>query len=630
MRLTKVFHIIIYLVFLSIGLHHCTSKTEKGKESKALKNSISKDSIELKDLESKAKKMAKIENYDSAIYLFFQQINKAQNTHNFYYIGKGYYNLGEIYQYKGDFEKSQDFYEKSIQYLKHSKDSAALIDTYNRMSSLFAELGDFNLAEHFQKESSLYFPKNNKIKLEENLALRFGYFASLQKDYEEALHWFEKVDKNSKIKDNYLIARTNIAFIYVDANKFTEAEKIYKELLTEVDVLTDSAYFAYVTNAYQNLLIRSKNPAVDSVALFNSLKIRQNLHHTIGMMDSYKTITDYHIWQKDTLNAIKSADSLLKMAKKNKSSYYIPIAYKYLINLDKPLKSRWLALELIHYYDSMELIQQTRIQKFARTIYESEQNNHENELLRLTKKAKEEDLLFANIYIGSILLGVMILILCIIYYYRMQKIKQENYLQSQIRETEKQISEKVKKKISEGLKNTITYIQSNMEDSSLKNKNHLVERLEKVYQLSRNISRENSFFQSSQEYPKELHLLIYSYQSDNLSIEIEDYFPKIWKKVSLNHRIEIYKAMNELMNILKTNSDATWIKWNFEIKTKELLLTSQDDGKKLGENLEESLNKFNRVKTRIQKLKGELQIARNSYSGLELQIKIPLKQSIKK
>jgi predicted Holliday junction resolvase-like endonuclease len=625
MRIIQSFPALLMVLFLTIVLHNCKEQTPSGTNSVEMVKSISKDSMDLKDLMRIGKVFYHELNWDSAILTFQRQIELAQKTNNYYYQGKAYFYKGQIYQSQGKFDLAHQNLEKSLDFIKMSKDSVEIITTYKQMSSIYAEIGDYSAGEQIITESIPFIPSKNRKKIEEEIELQFGYFASLQKDYEEALHWYTKVANNYSNEDNYLLAQSNIAYLYAKTEKFKESKKIYRQLLKHKEIPKDSSFFAYLNNAYQALLIRENSPNIDSSILLNSLKIRKIIGNNLGVMDSYSTLTDYYLLKKDTTKAIHTANELLKIAKKHQSSLYIPIAYDFLIKIEKPRIAKKRALELIDYKDSVELINHNQTNQYAKTLYESEQNTNENEILKLTAKANQEELLFANIYIFLLFLGIIIFVILLVYYFRIQRIKQQNYLQQQIRATEKNIANKVKKQISEGIKNTLIYIESNVSDASSKNKKNLIEKLENVYQLSRDISRESNFFQSNIDFPKELQRMIYSNQIADLEVIIEDYSPKIWKKISLTQRIEIYKALKELMTVMKLHSNAKKIRWKFEIQAKELYLNYRDNGQSIKADNQSVLEEITKIETRIQKIKGKFEMTRKKASGNEIQILIPIK-----
>lgn len=618
--------LIYLLIFLCIFGYQCKDKNNLTTITEQPKTfPITEDSIELKNVFTISKNLLQEKKNDSAIQSFQKLINYGIKYKNQYYQGIAHTYIAQLHQEKGDFDMAHIAYQNAINTFKNANDSLLILKTHFRYSHLYAEIGDFNSAEILLKEGSKYISQYEKEKLIEHLYNNFGYLAILQNDYDEALNWYNKVIESHQDVHSYKIAVTNLAYIFAEKGEFKKSKDLYSELLSEITLESDSSYFAYLQNAYQNLLIKENKIEIDTSKLFNSLEIRKIINNNLGVMDSYKTITDYYLVKKDTANAIQNAYNLLEISKKHKSSLYIPIAYEFLFELEKPNIVKNLSKDYVHFKDSIEFVHQNSTQEFARTVYEWEQNQNEFEVLQLDNKAQKQNLIFANIYIGIIIIGFFIILLYLINYFRIQKIKQQNYLQKQILETEKNISEKVKKEISDGIKNSIDYIKQHLSDPDMGTKENLIHNLEKVYQQSRSISRENSFFQSHEEFAKEIEALMSRYSDENYQITILPYSTKIWKKISLTKRIELYNALNELQDILKKDSKATQIKWDFKVLNKSLLIKYEDDGYGFDSELPVNLQGLTKIHTRMQKINGEFKLTPKNEAGITIELKAPLR-----
>lgn len=620
------------LTFLIIGLlsglisfQSCKKEIPMGKNSSKIQNNISKDTLELREIHRLALDQKSKLKHDSATINFLNLKKIAQQKSNAYFEGISYLHLAEINQRDGKLEPAHAYYEKALQFFSSKKDSVNIKKTYMSYSGFFSQLGDYNQAELFLNDARRYITEPNSKIDSSHILMNFAYLAALQKDTKEAMYMFKKIEKDSVSEHYYHIAKSNIAYLHFITDEFKDAKEIYKELLLQVDVKINPGFYAYISNSYQSLLIKEKSPLIDTAAIFQSLKTRISTANYIGVIESYITITDYYFLKKDTTQAIKSAKIVLNLVKKHNSVRHLPIVYDYLIRLEKPSEVRDLTLDYIQYKDSLEISIEHRTNLFARTNYESELNLHENELLKINTRSHEEKILYAKLYGGFLLLSILVLFLYLFYNYRLQKIKQQNYLNAQIHETEKNISKKVKSQISEGIKNTIHYINTHFTEESPKNKNKLLRKLESVYQLSRDISRENRFLQSEKEFSNEINTMLLGFTSDILEVEIKPYSPKIWKKINIDKRIEIYKVLQELMLAMKEKSEAERIQWEFKVQNQLLSLIYLDHVQAEKVNTGIDLEGIKNIHTRIQKIKGKFQMSENSNYNTEFQIHIPLK-----
>ncbi|MET3732319.1 tetratricopeptide repeat protein [Moheibacter stercoris] len=627
MKLGSIISTFILLTLVAFLLIQCKKENKIGQSSNKNLVEFNEDSLQLKKQHEKGKKFLSDLNYDSLIQADTKQIRDANLKNNKYYSASAYFRIGNVHMREMRENLAHSYFEKALQDFKSLGDTTMVVRTLRQLAMMYAEFGDFNYADQYLHEASKYVPKNDKDSLKNFIQLTYGYFATLQKDNQRAIEWFEKVAKDSLSFHNYTVAKSNIAHIRSEDQEFDKAEKIYEELFGIIKLKEDSSFYSYLMNAKQSMLLQKQSDMVDSSQILEALKIRKIIKNNIGILQSLETLTRYYLSQNNTKMAIETGNELLRLAKIHNSNRYLQLAYDHLIRIENPKKAKQYTLEFIAYKDQLELAQNEKTNSFSRSAYELELNKHENELLLIQSKAEKEKILFSRLYLILLIVGILAFIFYIFHYSKLQKIKHENFLFEQISQTEKNISEKVSKEISKGLDKIINYIETYLTEENPSNKELLLKRMQKVYRMSRNISRENSFFMHSNNFGIELQKLIHSHQTEKVSINVNPFRFKHWKKINLDKRIDIYKAVDEFLTSMKKPNDVSEMDIFIEINKFEMKINYNDNGFISEPNRKLDLSGLNLFTNRIQKLKGEWMMDKNSQNGTHITIKIPLNSS---
>ena len=146
-------------------------------------------------------------------------------------------NIGLIYHYKGDFEKTEIYYKKSLEMLKSieikpSFERALVLDTYG---TLMTDQGEYEKAEKITKEAlkiaeTIRTDDPDVAQIKNNLATSYNYLGKLDEAeslYKESLRVFKKNFGNFHIRVSSSL--NNLAFI----NIFKKEHKLALPLLEE-------------------------------------------------------------------------------------------------------------------------------------------------------------------------------------------------------------------------------------------------------------------------------------------------------------------------------------------------------------------------------------------------------------
>lgn len=271
--------------------------------------------------------------------------------------------------------------------------------------------------------------------------------------------------------------------------------------------------------------------------------------------------------------------------------------------------------EYQHLNDSLQRERNRAKNQFAFIRFETDKKQMENETLKVKEAQSEVKLLRVQILVGILFIGFIFMV----YWYQKRKTFQEQKERLQIKKTKLNYSKKVHDIIANG----IYRILSEVENAKTINKEVLLDRLETIYEKSRDLSYDHTI-PTHHNFYEEIKELITSYANDHLQILIIN-DEKLWETVNLNIQNEIKMIVQEFLVNLKKHSQATFATFSFEKQSStELSFTYSDNGIGIScQNLRKG-NGLKNVESRIFSLNGNINFVENVTQGTKINLKIPM------
>lgn len=198
---------------------------------------------------------------------------------------------------------------------------------------------------------------------------------------------------------------------------------------------------------------------------------------------------------------------------------------------------------------------------------------------------------------------------------RKQKLEQENRLK--IKNTELKYSKKVHDKVA----NRIYQILSEVENNPVLNKNELLDKLENVYEISRDISYEKNE-NDRINFAEKLSDMMSSYSSDEVEFYILGNENELWEHCTLEVKNELYEVIQELLTNMKKHSQASRVVLNFSQKENEIKIKYSDNG--IGVKEFQQKNGLQNTVSRIFNINGTLIFDTENKEGFKAQISFPI------
>ncbi len=522
------------------------------------------------------------------------------------------------------------FYEKSFVFLDQEKlDSAYLY--FNKSKEFFQRKNDslgvakciVNIAILQEKvgdnygsiESSLSAFKLLKEKDTLHYSFIFSNYNNLGvasynlKNYNDAKRFYNKALSFTNDPIDRIMTANNIAIVYHNQKRYDKAVSIYKKLL---DSLGPKSEF------YPKILINYSRSKWFQNSKYNPVGnylIAEKLSRKAG--DDWTTDAAYSYLSAYYLNKAKDssryyATKMLDLSKKLKYPADELEALQILVKVAHGEENQELFDRFVTLQDSVLLAQNKAKNQFALIRFESEKTKSENLILQKEKvlqkfKMEKQKLMIWLLIVIFVCAGSAGLM----WVRRRRKrliLEAENKLQEQRLD----FSKKVHDVVANGLYEVISTIE-NQNDIP---KEKILDKLEIMYEKSRDLSYEDH---QEIEFYEKISGLIGSFDNDETRIIIIGNDSTFWEDISADACEELFQVIRELLVNMKKHSDASQVIIRFNKNDMFNEISYSDNGIGISENKEEK-NGFTNIRSRLRKINADMTIDKNS-PGLKLLIK---------
>jgi len=549
--------------------------------------------------------------YDSAKYYYNKTISYCKHSKILIGEAKGYANLANMYQYKGDYSNAIKNYISSIKIFEKTKDSTIISQSYQNLSAVYTEIKNRKLEFFYLKKAEQFMPKANRVQLA-SLYGDIGLGLLRYNNFDESLYYFKKAEAiafKEKSSELWFYVYRNFGEYYRIKKEYQNAipyyEKAFELADSAVDIIRKNDLIYIVSGLYLKEGSYSKAMDLANQSLELSRKIGS------GELE-YKT-----------LKRLSEIHNELNQPQK---------AYDY---LEKSYALKDTIFSQNHLKETTLLQTQFETEKKDKSIAEQQVKLKKQEL-DLIKSQKEKQMYFTLIF------GLILLSLGIWYFYRQrQRIRNKEIIalqqQQEIAKLEALIDgeEKERRRIAQELHDglngdlsAIKYRLSTLEESGLsaidtenltKVINMIDDSCAQVRSISHNLMPSSILDYGLLETVKEYCVKI-NY-SDSFKID----FQTFGNYISLSKKTEtvIYRIIQELVTNILKHSKATEAMIQFNYREDELFITVEDNG--IGFDKKETPNGIGHknIQTRVDFLNAQLDVDTSS-AGTSYTIAIDL------
>ena len=347
----------------------------------------------------------------------------------------------------------------------------------------------------------------------------------------------------------------------------------------------------------------------------SALKLRADNQSSLGLNTSYGHLADYY--------SISNPDSALWYAQKmHESASENANQDDRLESIDKLIRFSSSPTLKEHWYeeykilnDSVQLSRDTTRNRFALIRYDVQKSKADN--LVLQQHITRQELLMIGL---SGLAAAIIIAISFWFAKRRKRIKQE--AENEIRNARLKTSQKVHDVVANGLYG----IMNELEHVNQIEREPLLNKIEGLYEKSRNISYEAAEPTVSIDYDNQVHHLLTSFASEKTKVIVVGNQPAFWSSITEFQKQELQLILQEMMINMKKHSEAKNVAVVFKQDNSKAIIQYKDDGvgmtddAKLGNGLNNTVN-------RIKSLRGEVTFEKNGLAGVAILISLPLETS---
>ncbi|MGY5846152.1 tetratricopeptide repeat-containing sensor histidine kinase [Salegentibacter sp. HM20] len=581
---------------------------------KALKNTgPDSDTLLSQLLDYKIYYHNQLKNYDSAAFYIDSLQQSSTRRKDTVGIAKAYYRRAVLNRLQNNPEENFRNSFESRKYYLAIGDSTAFARRSLEMAVAQSRMNDYSGSQETATEALKYL----------NQALDSSYLSSAhnviaiayrQQGFEaDAVREYENALKFSTKPSDSLSYLNNIAMAHSQAGKYEAARQNMLEVLKKVNPEDSIAYARYKDNLAW--IIWQENPETDIEAeLLEALKLRKAVNDKTGMQASYEHLARFYE-NRNPEKAIAMAREQLNTAKANGSATGELDALKNLLDLSPTERDGLYIDRFVSLNDSLNRANLQAKNAFAKIRLDEERNRQQ--IQNLQTRSLQQRLEAENLKNRSIILGLIILILVLgavfyVYFLRQRNRKEKIRV---VHKTESQISKKIHDELANDLYNLMTLLEPIAPNSSM-------DRLERLYQRTRDISRENAAIPTGSDFGRNL-IESLKYNSGRARLILKGASEVDWEKISDEKKIVIYRVLQELMINMKKHSQAPLVAVLFEKKANKLHINFNDTG--IGADLKQfrSKNGLQNVETRIFSVNGSISFDSAEGKGFRVAIQIP-------
>ncbi|MFV8368972.1 ATP-binding protein [Flavobacterium sp. LB2R40] len=617
---------------------------------------------------------------EKSLKIISAQENDSLHRTNLFKIANRYYNLDNWKDYKktvrlvlkkAEIKKDTFSLAKGYIYLGDYYDSQAIPDSsflyYYKAEKMYVGLGDnYNLAKTIIKKANLQFNQSDLLGSEkavtkvlkiikntnENDVLYdaynlLGLIYNELEDYTNAMAYHNKAlasinnDQIPSVFQPEATSYNNIGYTYLKRQNYKESKKYFQKGLQQKNTFRDKPYiYAMLLNnfAYSKFKLNEKEGLPD--LFFQSLKIRDSLQFTTGIIASKINLSEYFISKSDTLKASEFAKQALELSQKTNNYLNILNSLKQLSFIE-PQNLVVYANEYINVSEKLQKEERKIGNKFTRIEYETEEI-----------KSKNTDLVETNRNLVYIFSGLAMLVL-FLFIIKIQKTKNRELLfkqeqqkaneeiynlmisqQSTIEINRVKEKKRVAQELHDGVLGRMFGIRMNLDglnkfndEIAINQRNTYLVELKNIEQdireISHDLNREkseliNNFVAIVDNLFEDQKKTFKSKLTTNIDSTIK------WELVSNAVKINLYRILQESLQNVNKYANASSIKIELKKEENNLVLKISDDG--IGFNVKTAKKGIGlqNILSRTQECEGFFDLKSKKGDGTVLTIKIPI------
>lgn len=532
-----------------------------------------------------------------------------------------YYEQAYEFLDKNEFDSAFVYFEKAKSLFLERNDSVGVAESLINMAITQADFGDYYGSQETSTQAIEYLNLNDSSQhallgmVYNNLS---NVYTSL-KDTKKAIESNQLAIQYTSSPTNRKVYENNLASTYIANQEYEKASEILKELVSNADS-NSIDYARFLTN-----YARAKSHLDTAYKLLPVLKkamqIRRKNKDPWGLNSSYSHIANYYK-ERNKDSALFYSMQQFDIAKTIKNPDAQMDALQRVLELSVLEENRPFLEKYHQIQDSVEIARLTAKNQFALIRYEVEKSKTNN--LKLSNEIAEKQY---RLNLMRVLLVGLIIVAALSSFYFLnwhKRRKQRMELEAENRVKESQL--KTSRKVHDVVANGIYRVMAELENRDDVNREELLDRLEILYDKSRDISYEvEDLGMGDIPFHLTISELLKSFANEERTVLIAGNEEATWDRLNAVQKDNLEQVLQELMVNMQKHSKAQEVIVRFDYEGNILHIYYKDDGIGLSESPKYG-NGFMNTENRINLLKGTLTFEKNNNSGLGIHISIPIQK----
>jgi len=524
------------------------------------------------------------------------------------------------YTYMRALDSAFYYYNEAKKHHLKNNDSIQAAKNIALMAEVQLTAGDYFGAEKTILENLPFIKKQSDKK---ELVKAYTFLAHVYKhlfDHKNALLYFEKAQDVSTDSLEKLNILHNIARVHIELGNNLEAIGILQGIKESEVAKKSPSTYAYIIDRLGFAMLRDNNSGLEH--LLAALEIRKTHNDIEGLFYSYQHISEYYDVHGIPATAKEYAKKTYDIALKLREPEKMLQALSCLVTISTGDELKFYSNEYITYNTALKKTRTAHKNSFNDII----DNDTRYETAALKKNETQDRALLMQISSDHNKLLLISLVFTIfssimVYYLVRSRHRKERFMESY--STETRLAKKVHDEIANEIYGTINDLASD-EDISVTDKEKLLSRLDSIYLMTKNISRETNNIDTGYEYPEHLKMMLNAYSGYTVNVIIKGIADINWDSIDAIKKIATYRSLQELMVNMKKHSQASLVVVDFTIDNKKIVINYTDNG--VGATQEKLLTKngLQNIESRMTSIDGAVHFDTGSGKGFHITLTYPL------
>jgi signal transduction histidine kinase len=540
------------------------------------------------------------------------------------------------------------YYTRAERFALPVKDYESLVDIYFKKALIQSNINDFSGCELTASKSLNYLKYIDNKDIEYYAYNLIGVSSNEMKNYDRALYYHNralKIVTDSPEQDIYYLgpsSMNNIGVVYQNMGMHKKAIGFFKEAIAYKNLRRESpGLYAILLDNLAYSKFKSNDFSELPNLFFKSLRIRDSLDLSSGIVVNKIHLSEYYAFKKDTLNSQKYAWEALNVSKKSKISGDILGSLKQIFLIDHKNAANYYR-EYIKISDSIQQAERKIKDRFDRVQFETDEIKVEND------KLEEQNRTLLYFFIGTLMIGMLLFVI------RTQRAKNRELLLKQAQQkanediynlmisqqdTIEQSRTREKKRIAQelhdgvlgrlfGARLNLDSLNKLSSDDAANKRNEYLTELKNIEQDIREISHDLN---------REKYVLINNFVAilNNLLEEQNNSFePELkasidenikWELVQNTAKINLYRIIQESLQNINKYANAKNIRLEIKQSGENVILNVADDGDGFAANTKKKGIGLQNMVSRTHELNGNFDVRSKKNKGTIITMSFPLK-----